>query len=528
LMPATGSRPLRFAGSLLWLAAALNACAPKNTIPPEPPQLVRRGDEAFHYKQYATAIDAYRSYVDHSEPGAYTARALYKTALAQFRLQQYRATLATLDDLAQRYPKGHWVQVEALRGDAERALGNTLVALQDWEKAWKLANDKDRQKLRPRIVAAAQDLSDVDLARARRLATDDGFAALLDRQIAARQPPNLAEPLPNAGDESTLEATEGEVGKGPSIIEEPTEPAVDVQPRGVPAPRTAPPPAPAALEPPLPPDDSAWSVPQPAVPPPAAAPQPTPAPPLPSAPIEKNVPRGAAQIGCLLPLSGSGRNLGERALRGIGLVFGTDNKRLVVADTESDPAVAVRQFDRLAQDSRVLAVIGPVRSEDAQAIAGRAEELHVPVLLLSRRDGLNGPFTLQVGVTRAEELNGLLDYTMGKIRLRRLGLLYPKGATDMASAFRSEVERRGGTVVGAVAYPPGTRSLMSEAPIVRKWRDRDNLQAVFLPDGAAVAGQLAKFLQREMPDVTLLGVQGWEALAEHESRERAADDPCIR
>ena len=140
------------------------------------------------------------------------------------------------------------------------------------------------------------------------------------------------------------------------------------------------------------------------------------------------------------------------------------------------------------------------------------------MLLLSRRDGLNGPFALQVGVTRAEQVNGLLDYTMGKIRLRRFALLYPKAATDVASAFRSEVERRGGTVVGAVAYPTGTRNLLSEAPIIRKWHDRDNLQAVFLPEVAEVAGQFAKFLQREMPDVTLLGLQGWEPLAQHESR----------
>ena len=497
-----GLRERCLAGCVLALVVALGACGPKITAPPEPPVSVRRGDDAFRYQQYASAIDAYRSYIDQPEQGAYTARVIYKTALAEYRLSRYRAALATLDELGQRYPKGHWVQVEALRGDSERALGSTLVALQDWEKAWKLAGDKDRQKLRKRIIAAVQDLSDVDLARARRLVTDEGFGALLDRQIAARQPPDLAEPVPNAAEGSTLEAADTEGGNAPALIEEPTEPVANVEPRDVTAPRNASPAAPAREEPP----------------PPAGVTLPAPPGPAPSsAPIEKQVPRGTGQIGCLLPLSGPARSLGERAMRGVRLVFGTDNSRLVVADTQSDPAVAARQFEQLARDPKVLAVIGPVRSADVQGVASRAEELHVPVLALSPGDNLNGPFVLQVGVTRAAQVTGLLDYAIGKIRLRRVGLLYPKDAGDLVTAFRSEVEGRGGTIVGAIAYAPGTQSLTSEAAIIRKWRDRDNLQAVFLPDRAAVAGKFAKFLQREMPDVTLLGMQGWEVLADRQN-----------
>ncbi len=517
-MPLHGPGVRRLAGWLLWMVAAISACSPKVTAPPEPPVSVRRGDDAFHYQQYQTAIDAYRGYIDQPEQGPYTARVLYKTALAQYRLGHYRQTLATLDELAQRYPKGHWVQVEALRGDAERSLGNTMVALQDWEKAWKLANDKDRQKLRKRVVAAAQDLSDVELARARRLATDEGYAALLDRQIAARQPPELGEPIPNSSDDSGLETAEADVRKPSGVIEEPTEPAPAVVPKDALASRRAPNAPPADDEPLPPPGGPAWAPPSPATLPPVGAPveQPASAPVAKAVavPVEKKVVRGAGQIGCLLPLSGSGRALGERAMRGVRLVFGADDKRLVVADTQSDPAVAARQFEQLAHDPKVLAVIGPVRAEEADAVASGAEELHVPVLLLSPRAGLNGRFAVQVGVTRAEQVNGLLDYAMGKLRMRRFGLVYAKDAADVVALFRSEVERRGGTIVGSATYAQGAQSVMSEAAVVRKWRDRENLQAVFLPGDAAVAGQFAKFLQREMPDVTLLGVHGWESLAD--------------
>jgi len=530
-MPAKGPR-VRLAGWMLWLVAALPGCYKNTTIPPEPPASVRRGDEAFRYEQYSTAIDAYRNYIDQTEQGAYTARVMYKTALAEYRLTHYRATLSTLDDLSERYPKGHWVQVEALRGDAERALGNNMAALQDWEKAWKLANDRDRQKLRKRIVTTAQDLSDVDLARARRMATDQGFAALLDRQIAARQPPELGEPVPNAP-ESTLEPETEVASAPPPIVEEPTEPVETVQLKDVvnTARKIAPSP-PVEVEPLPPADKPTWSPPQAAGSAPANADKPTWSPPQAAGPAPANadnttwpppqaagpapaktLARGEGQIGCLLPLSGSARGLGERAMRGVRLVFGADDNRLVVADTEGSPQAAVRQFEDLAHNPTVLAVIGPVRGEDAQVVARRAEELHVPVLLLSPDDGVSGKFALPVGATRAEQITRLVDYAMGKFRLRRFGILYPKDAADVAATFRSAVERRGGGIVGALAYPPGADNLTSAAATVRGWRNRDNLQAVFLPDGAAVAAEFANFLQREMPDVTLLGVQEWESLA---------------
>src|ERR1043166_7690340 len=85
-----------------WLVAALAVltatCSPKVTAPPEPPMSVNRGDQAFRYEDYPTAINSYRNYLAETDRGPYTARVFYKTALAQYRLGQYRETLATLDE----------------------------------------------------------------------------------------------------------------------------------------------------------------------------------------------------------------------------------------------------------------------------------------------------------------------------------------------------------------------------------------------------------------------------------------------
>ena len=74
-----------------------------------------------------------------------------------------------MDELEQRYPKRHWVQVDALRGDAERELHRPMTALKAWDEGWDIANDNDRRKLRQRIVSLARGLNDGELAQAQRM-----------------------------------------------------------------------------------------------------------------------------------------------------------------------------------------------------------------------------------------------------------------------------------------------------------------------------------------------------------------------
>lgn len=523
--------PMRRTVWLFCLAVGLTACTTRVVPPPEPPLSVRRGDDAFRYQDYDHAIVEYRTYLDQAEKDDYTARVFYKTALAQHRLGQDREALRTLDELSQRYPKGRWVQVEALRGDAHQSMGNATAALHAWDLAWDAGGDNDRRKLRDRIVKVARQMNDVELARARRLVNSRDVGVVLDRQIALRQPPAIEEPLPDIGEAppEMLAAAEppGEgsekagtpLGKAgaPKASRRATGKAAASRPTEV---AKAAPKAAAAAAPPAEVTHEA---------PPAQA-RPAESLEMPpfepdlldepfedaeeAGPEEQAVP-GVARIGCLLPLTGPARAFGERALHGVRLVFTSDSDRLVLKDTGTNPTTATAVFDEMARDPNIVAVVGPLYSDDAVAVAPRAEETRVPLLLLSQRDGLNGRFVLQVGMTRTGQVGRLLEYAMNRARIRRFGVVYPKDSygTEFLSTFRKEVERRGGTVVGANGYPPGAHGPLTNVATLRKWRDAQNLQAIFLPDNTTAAAQVGELLQREMPDVTLLGVHGWEDLA---------------
>jgi branched-chain amino acid transport system substrate-binding protein len=464
----------RVAAGLVALLALLVGCTPKVTAPPEPPNSLRRGDDAFRYGDYEAAIKNYRTYLDEVPADAYTARGLYKVALSQYRLHHYENTLATLDEFTRRYPKGHWAQVDALRGDTYRKLDRPVEAISCWDKAWTVASPGDRRKLRQRIVALSHDLDDRTLAQAQRTVMNAEVRGLLEEQIAARSP-GLEGGIPDNGD----------VSAGAHVAAKPGKATVERPFAGTPAP-------PKAAAPPAPP-------------PPVVHVEPLP-------PADARV-HGTAKVACLLPLSGPSQDIGARSLRGLQLLFGANSKHLTVVDSGGDTAAAVQAFAQVSQDPDVVAVVGPLRGEDAEAIAPLARQAELPLLLLSQRDGLAGGSVLQAGMTRGGLVTAVTDYAMQRVRMRQFGVLYPADDTGQQylASFRSEVTQRGGTIVGADGYEP--RAPQLPAITLKRWRKDLHLQAIFLPDDVDAARSVAHFVERDMPDVTLLGVGDWESLA---------------
>lgn len=169
---------------LLTLTAAISACRPKITAPPEPPLAVRLGDDAFRLQDYEAAIDDYQVYIDSVEHGEYTPFVFYQTALSWYRLEQYEQCLDVLDELSRRYPDDHWVQADALEGDANYKLDRRAAALIAWDQGWTAAEPKERPEFRRRIVNALREMDEGELAEAREIVENPDVLALVEHQSA--------------------------------------------------------------------------------------------------------------------------------------------------------------------------------------------------------------------------------------------------------------------------------------------------------------------------------------------------------
>jgi ABC-type branched-subunit amino acid transport system substrate-binding protein len=224
------------------------------------------------------------------------------------------------------------------------------------------------------------------------------------------------------------------------------------------------------------------------------------------------IPAEDARVACLLPMSGPYAAYGKDSLNGIRLALGSRASTLLVADEGGDPQQATAALEGLIADRRVIAVIGPLRSEVAEAIAPRAEKAGLPMILLSQRDMAQGHYVVPLALTPSRQAARLVEYAIGTARLSRFGVIHPSDpyGSALAEAFTAEVTRKGGRIVGAIAYARDAREFAVEALALKRWREQDTIQAVFLPDYAATVVPLVSQLRAAVPDIAFLGSNGWD------------------
>ena len=176
--------------------------------------------------------------------------------------------------------------------------------------------------------------------------------------------------------------------------------------------------------------------------------------------IKRNIIYSRYTIGCLLPLSGPYKLYGNRALNGVELALnrfssqnGYPSIKVIIKDTESDPAKAVMAVRELFYES-VAAIIGPVIT--AESAAREAQNKGIPIITLTQKDNITsiGNFVFRNFITPTAQVKALVSYAVKDLNLNSFAILYPNenyGKTFM-NLFWDEVIVCGGKVVGVESY----------------------------------------------------------------------------
>lgn len=212
--------------------------------------------------------------------------------------------------------------------------------------------------------------------------------------------------------------------------------------------------------------------------------------------ISRRAPVRPKAVGALLPLSDKRyKAFGEMALRGLKLALEGSEVELVVKDTGADPSRTAALLEELVQKDGVIAVVGPLLTDDARRAALVAEDLGVPLLNMSRASRITsvGPYVFQTMVTSEQQAQALADYAMGTMGYKTFALLYPNTTfgVELTDAFWDEVTRRGGEVRGVEAYDHDQKTFTDEA--------RKLVGRYYLEDRADYNEQLREIRERE-PD----------------------------
>jgi branched-chain amino acid transport system substrate-binding protein len=258
-------------------------------------------------------------------------------------------------------------------------------------------------------------------------------------------------------------------------------------------------------------------------------------------------------FGCLLPLSGPFAIYGEEVLNGIELgmelVGGTgegSGLELVIRDTGGEPARALSGFQEMVDHENVMAVIGPLSSKAAAAVAEKAQEAGVPVITLTQKEGITeiGDMVFRNFLTPAKEVKRLLDAAMGEMDMKRFGILYPENTYGrfFMDLFWNGVEEMGGTITSVESYDPDETDFADPikkmtglyyprpkalAQALRERRSPEeeeseiypeepqpivDFEAVFIPDNSRNIAMIAPhFSYFDVLDVMLMGTNLWES-----------------
>jgi branched-chain amino acid transport system substrate-binding protein len=217
-----------------------------------------------------------------------------------------------------------------------------------------------------------------------------------------------------------------------------------------------------------------------------------------TAAAERLVAGNKVVLGCLLPLSGRLSNIGYRVQRGMELAAQKTPVELRFKNTRTEPETAADLTRELAQDSKVLAILGPLSSAVAQSAAETAQESSVPLIALSQKDGLTqvGTWIFQAFLTPHQQVRALVDYARSK-GLKRFAILYPDspyGRTFLQD-YQAEVSAQGGELAAEAFYSPGSQefgpTLNSLAGSLKtSGEEAPGTIALFLPDDAATVSAI--------------------------------------
>ncbi len=192
---------------------------------------------------------------------------------------------------------------------------------------------------------------------------------------------------------------------------------------------------------------------------------------------------GVVKLGVIVPLldgDDSDESPAEQdLLYGSQLAVDEHNERhfvkvnLEVRNSGRDPERAVRHTEELASDSEVVAIVGPVYSDEALASAPVANARRIPMITPTATAvsiGAVGPYVFQANPDYAMRGRAMAFVAARRLQARRFAVLAPDDSVRrvFVQGFIDEVQAFGGEVVDVQWYEAGTTDLRSQLMEMRR------------------------------------------------------------
>jgi ABC-type branched-subunit amino acid transport system substrate-binding protein len=164
-------------------------------------------------------------------------------------------------------------------------------------------------------------------------------------------------------------------------------------------------------------------------------------------------------VGIILPLTGDLKGFADQALNGIALTLDLQGRgplQAEVIDTKGEPDTAAEAVETLVQHGAIV-ILGPLGIQEGLAAATRAQQLGIPMVSLSRAEGLTalGENIFRDMPTSSAQAKAVADYAQKKLNAHSFGILQPDSSygDEMTRYFWDAVDAGGAEVRAYEHYP---------------------------------------------------------------------------
>ncbi len=184
-------------------------------------------------------------------------------------------------------------------------------------------------------------------------------------------------------------------------------------------------------------------------------------------------------IGVVLPLTGYMKETGEKILNGVRYAIHKHREltgqdiALLVLDNQGDMAQSIKHMQFLTKNPKILAIFGPVTSENSIALGGLANQIKIPIITpTATSDKITelGPWVFQANLNFGTAGKFLGEYCSHNLGLQTVASIssgdeYGKKVTD---AFLKTVDMQGTKIVSQQWYTGAPENLKLQFENVRK------------------------------------------------------------
>jgi branched-chain amino acid transport system substrate-binding protein len=208
-------------------------------------------------------------------------------------------------------------------------------------------------------------------------------------------------------------------------------------------------------------------------------------------------------IGIVLPLSGEYKALSDLMMNAVALAVDLQNRsgvQVSIKDSKGEPEAAAQAVEDLAREG-AIAILGPIALAEGQAAAVRAQQLGVPIVSLSRAEGLTqvGEYVFRDMSTNSAQARAVAQYAQKKLGARSFGILQPDSpyGDEVTRFFWDALDGASAAVTAYEHYPQRTTTFKPfiQRLVGRTQEDLDERKE-FSDEAQKIAQQISSPYQR--------------------------------